>query len=32
MLEKNSIQIAGVIADWLGKRVTAAAKETTTGR
>jgi hypothetical protein len=29
MLEKNSMQIAGVIADWLGKRVTPVeAKET----
>jgi hypothetical protein len=33
MLEKNSMQIAGVVADWLGKRVTTVeAKETTTGR
>jgi pimeloyl-ACP methyl ester carboxylesterase len=33
MLEKNSMQIAGVVADWLGKRVTPAeAKETTIGR
>ena len=24
MLEKNSVQIAGVVADWLGKRVTPA--------
>ena len=33
MLEKNSMEIAGVVADWLGRRVTPAeAKETTTGR
>jgi pimeloyl-ACP methyl ester carboxylesterase len=33
MLEKNSIQIAGVVADWLGKSVTPAeTKEMTTGR
>ncbi|HMA75552.1 MAG TPA: alpha/beta hydrolase, partial [Xanthobacteraceae bacterium] len=33
MLEKNSMQIAGVVADWLGRRVTPAeAKEATTGR
>jgi pimeloyl-ACP methyl ester carboxylesterase len=33
MLEKNSMEIAGVVADWLGRRVTAAeAKEGTTGR
>jgi pimeloyl-ACP methyl ester carboxylesterase len=33
MLEKNSIEIAGVVANWLGKRMTPAeAKETTTGR
>jgi hypothetical protein len=32
MLEKNSIKMAGVIADWLGKRVKPPeAKETTTG-
>lgn len=33
MLEKNSMEIAGVVAAWLGRRVTPAeAKETTTGR
>jgi len=33
MLEKNSMEIAGVVADWLGRRVTPAeAKEATTGR
>jgi hypothetical protein len=33
MLEKNSMQIAGVVADWLGRRVTPAEpKEATTGR
>jgi hypothetical protein len=33
MLEKNSMEIAGVVADWLGRRVTSAeAKEETTGR
>jgi hypothetical protein len=33
MLEKNSMEIAGVVADWLSKRVTPAeAKEATTGR
>jgi len=33
MLEKNSMEIAGVVADWLARRVTPAeAKELTTGR
>ena len=33
MLEKNSMEIAGVVADWLARRVTPAeAKEATTGR
>jgi exonuclease III len=33
MLEKNSMEIAGVVADWLGRRVTPAeAKEATTQR
>jgi len=32
MLERNSIEIAGVIADWLGKRVTPVESIQTTGR